>query len=265
MQALGLIETKGLIAAIESADAMLKAADVKLIERTIVGGGLVSIVVTGDVGAVKAAVEAGGAAIRKINSTLLVSQHVIPRPHEDLDNIIISASPLKNGDRSTAESAKNESAEKKEFEIIEQEPKEVSIEPEEIVVEMVEEHIPVAPDLVEETMIVIVEEETAEMPVKADDTVVQHSEDTVSLIEKTTSSSQSDFNEPHNKETVDKMVLKQGLEETIEILSKLKVVKLRNLAREYKDFGIAGRKVSKADKSLLLTEFRKYYHTNENS
>jgi len=88
MQALGLIETIGLIAAIESADAMLKAADVSLLEKTIVGGGLVTVAVTGDVAAVKAAVESGGVAVRIINDKLLVSQHVIPRPYEELDMLI---------------------------------------------------------------------------------------------------------------------------------------------------------------------------------
>jgi ethanolamine utilization protein EutM len=90
MQALGLIETRGLVAAVESADAMLKAADVTLIDRTYVGGGLVSIAVTGEVAAVQAAVEAGATAVGQINRTLLVSQHVIPRPHEEVDGIIFS-------------------------------------------------------------------------------------------------------------------------------------------------------------------------------
>lgn len=94
MQALGLIETRGLVAAVESADAMLKAAEVKLLEKTIVGGGLVSIMVTGDVGAVKAAVDAGVAAVEQLNQNALVSQHVIPRPHESLEEIIILETPL---------------------------------------------------------------------------------------------------------------------------------------------------------------------------
>ena len=94
MQALGLIETRGLVAAVESADAMLKAAEVKLLEKTIVGGGLVSITVAGDVGAVKAAIEAGAAAVDQLNKNALVSQHVIPRPHESLEEIIILEKPL---------------------------------------------------------------------------------------------------------------------------------------------------------------------------
>jgi microcompartment protein CcmL/EutN len=180
MQALGLIETKGLIAAIESADAMLKAADVRLLEKTIVGGGLVAVAVTGDVAAVKAAVDAGAAAVVRIGSTLLISQHVIPRPHEELGSMIGPGEDPKD--------------------------------PEELVTE--------DPEAEE-----IIETEEA----------------------------------LHHKEAVDKMMLECGLDETIAALGKLKVMELRNLARRYMDFGITGRAVSKADKRLLLTEFRKYY------
>ena len=88
MEALGMIETKGLLASIESADAMLKAAEVRLLERTFVGGGLVTITVTGDVAAVKASVDAGAAAVTRIGEELLVSQHVIPRPHTDVEKIL---------------------------------------------------------------------------------------------------------------------------------------------------------------------------------
>lgn len=96
MQALGFIETRGLIVAIESADIMLKAAEVTLIEKTNVGGGLVSITITGDVAAVKAAVEAGAAAVEQLKSDSLISQHVIPRPHEELDGLIGLNKSLKN-------------------------------------------------------------------------------------------------------------------------------------------------------------------------
>ena len=76
MQALGMIETKGLIGAIESADTMLKAAEVALLEKTHIGGGLVTVCVVGDVGAVKAAVDAGAAAAQRVGE--LISVHVIP-------------------------------------------------------------------------------------------------------------------------------------------------------------------------------------------
>ena len=85
-QALGLVETKGLVGAIEAADAMVKAANVRLIGKVLVGGGLVTVMVRGDVGAVKAAVDAGGAAAQRVGE--LVSVHVIPRPHEDVEGIL---------------------------------------------------------------------------------------------------------------------------------------------------------------------------------
>lgn len=86
LQALGMIETKGLVGAIEAADAMVKAANVTLVKYEKVGGGLVTVMVRGDVGAVKAATEAGAEAAQKIGE--LVSVHVIPRPHDDVEKII---------------------------------------------------------------------------------------------------------------------------------------------------------------------------------
>ncbi|WP_303649867.1 BMC domain-containing protein [Desulfobotulus pelophilus] len=88
MTALGLIETKGLLAAIEAADAMLKAADVRLLEKNLASGGLVTISVAGEVAAVKAAVDAGAAAVGRIRGGRVVSQHVIARPDKELGCII---------------------------------------------------------------------------------------------------------------------------------------------------------------------------------
>jgi ethanolamine utilization protein EutM len=84
--ALGMIETRGLVGAIEAADAMVKAANVTLIGRTQVGGGLVTVMVRGDVGAVKAATDAGAAAADRVGE--LVSVHVIPRPHGEVEMIL---------------------------------------------------------------------------------------------------------------------------------------------------------------------------------
>ena len=86
MQALGMIETKGLVASIEAADAMVKAANVTLIGKVHVGGGLVTVMVRGDVGAVKAAVDAGSAAASVVGE--VKSCHVIPRPHSDVEAIL---------------------------------------------------------------------------------------------------------------------------------------------------------------------------------
>jgi ethanolamine utilization protein EutM len=85
-QALGLVETMGLVAATEAADAMVKAANVHLVSRQQVGGGLITILVTGDVGAVQAAVDAGRAAAETIGK--VVSAHVIPRPHDEIPDIL---------------------------------------------------------------------------------------------------------------------------------------------------------------------------------
>lgn len=86
LEALGLIETKGLVGSIEAADAMVKAASVKLIGKEKVGGGYVTVMVRGDVGAVKAATDAGAAAAERVGE--LVSVHVIPRPHTELELIL---------------------------------------------------------------------------------------------------------------------------------------------------------------------------------
>lgn len=89
MIALGMIETKGLVGAIEAADAMVKAANVKLVGKEYIGGGYVTVMVRGDVGAVKAATDAGAAAAQRIGE--LVSVHVIPRPHNDMALILPEA------------------------------------------------------------------------------------------------------------------------------------------------------------------------------
>ncbi|MFH2116636.1 MAG: BMC domain-containing protein [Bacillota bacterium] len=86
IEALGLIETRGFVGAIEAADAMVKAANVRLIGKEKSGSGLVTVMVRGDVGAVKAATEAGAEAARRVGE--LVSVHVIPRPHADVEELL---------------------------------------------------------------------------------------------------------------------------------------------------------------------------------
>ncbi len=86
MNALGMIETRGLVGAIEAADAMVKAANVEIVGREQIGGGLVTVLVRGDVGAVKAATDAGAAAADRVGE--LKSVHVIPRPHEEVELLL---------------------------------------------------------------------------------------------------------------------------------------------------------------------------------
>ncbi len=85
--ALGMIETRGLIGAIEAADAMVKAANVTIVTKEYIGAGYVTVLARGDVGAIKAATDAGAAAARRVGE--LVSVHVIPRPHADVERVVL--------------------------------------------------------------------------------------------------------------------------------------------------------------------------------
>ena len=100
MIALGMVETRGLVAAIEASDAMVKAANVTLLAKRKIGGGYVTVMVRGDVGAVKAATDAGAAAAKRVGE--LVSVHVIPRPHEDVEAILPQKSKGSIGGRAAA-------------------------------------------------------------------------------------------------------------------------------------------------------------------
>jgi ethanolamine utilization protein EutM len=86
MRALGMIETKGLVACIEAADAMVKAANVTLLDRRAIGGGYMTVMVRGDVGAVRTAIESGAKAARRLGE--VVSVRILPSPHLDLENIL---------------------------------------------------------------------------------------------------------------------------------------------------------------------------------
>lgn len=88
--ALGMIETRGLVGAIEAADAMVKAAKVTLIGKEVIGGGYVTVMARGEVGAIKAAVDAGASAAKKVGE--LISVHVIPRPHSEVERILPTTS-----------------------------------------------------------------------------------------------------------------------------------------------------------------------------
>ena len=95
-EALGMVETKGLVSAIEAADAMVKAANVVLIGYEKIGSGLVTVMVRGDVGAVSAATDAGGVAARNVGE--VVSVHVIPRPHSDVERILPHINEMYGGE-----------------------------------------------------------------------------------------------------------------------------------------------------------------------
>ena len=265
MQALGLIETKGLLAAVEAADTMVKSADVSIIEKTYVGGGLVTISVTGDVGAVKASIEAGVAAVKKLDEVFLVSEHVIPRPHEELESIIgpntPPEDPSSNDDTENVEDAEDTEAVEKEEDTEKVENTKAVDSVEDI------EFVEVTKDIVDAKNV----ENTKKAETVKDVKSVDNTEhvDTKNNIKENQHGLDVDLDKLHklnlenlNKEDVDNLIRKNGIEKTILILAKLKVVKLRNLAREYKDFGIAGRTISKAGKNLLINKFKLYYEKN---
>jgi microcompartment protein CcmL/EutN len=100
LEALGMIETKGFVGAVEAADAMVKAANVLLVGREYIGAGYVTVFVRGDVGAVKAATDAGAAAARRVGE--LISVHVIPRPHSELDRVLEASGTINGSQQLTA-------------------------------------------------------------------------------------------------------------------------------------------------------------------
>jgi Carbon dioxide concentrating mechanism/carboxysome shell protein len=193
--ALGLIETKGLVASVEAADAMIKAANVELVGKVQVGGGLVTIMVRGDVGAVKAALDAGAIAAEKVGE--LISVHVIPRPHEEIESILPSSARSKMFHQ--------------------------------------EQHQPV----------------TAMTQKQMSNTTIIEQE----IKEK--------VQEPKALKAINKLVEEKGLEIAMRELDKWSVVELRRFARLFKDLSIAGRQISKANKTKLLDEIYKHYERGE--
>ena len=102
LEALGMVETKGFVGAVEAADAMVKAANVQLLGKEYIGAGYVTVFVRGDVGAVKAATDAGAAAARRVGE--LISVHVIPRPHQEVERVLPVGSQAEYDDRGQLQS-----------------------------------------------------------------------------------------------------------------------------------------------------------------
>ena len=232
MQSLGLIETKGMLAAIEAADAMLKAADVGILGKIKVGGGRMNVSVTGDVAAVKAAVDAGMAAVDRLGSGLLLSGHVIARPHEELETVIGGTPPMGPDDggawaeRTGPEATRDEK----------------QTEPASALTEEAAEGV--AEEASEEAA-----EETAEEAQSASPGQL---------------ASQAVFAAPPDRRTLDRLAAEAGGEAAVKALISLKAAELRTLAKEYPELELAGRDISKASKTLLLTAFQAHFnHTGQ--
>lgn len=214
--ALGMIETKGLVGSIEAADAMVKAANVTLIGKVHVGGAYVTVMVRGDVGAVKAATDAGAAAAQRVGE--LISVHVIPRPHHEVEYILPSLPLMDDDDDNGPDSPQNggESEPKKEL-TEETEETEENVEP-------VEE-----PEAVPE-------EEPA---VPAEDLSPAEEEPVETTVADETKSA--------NMSEIDIARELEGLA----------VKELRKLARKTEGIAIVGREISAANKKLLISEITK--------
>ncbi len=223
MQAIGMIETKGLLAAIESADSMTKSANVQILEKVYVGGGLVTIIVNGDVGAVRAAVDAGVAAVKTLGEEFLISEHIIPRPHEDLKAIM-------------------EFGQKKEEikeNITDVEVKEQILE-KEIVVEKIEETES--------------EDEIFSDSLEADSQVenleiVEEEKIEIAIEEK-----------KFTRKDIEEYLRENKKEEIISELNILKISELRKLLKEYQELNLSNRTISKLNKENLINRILEFYN-----
>ncbi len=232
--ALGLVETKGLVGSIEAADAMLKAANVKLIGKEIVTGGMVAIKIVGDVAAVKSSVDAGAAAAQRVGQ--LVSIHVIPRPDDQLESILYSDSkssrPRRKRKKKEVQSEKTEDL----FSVIE--------EPEAIEKTETEE------TLTAEDKIKPVEKNEEETdPEKEDNPTEVISEESAEIIQDEEESSTEDETETEISES--------PLIPPLDELEGMNVHQLRHLARQFSDFPIKGREISRANRQALIDLFEK--------
>lgn len=243
--ALGLIETKGLIGAIEAADAMVKAANVKLVSKEKITAALVTVKVVGEVAAVKSAVDAGAAAAQRVSQ--LISAHVIPRPDDQLEDIIYStelkSKELGQASLPSVEKEKPQSKvdskeeNKKETEILSEDKKET---------QSWSDSLP------------RVEKESK--PRKEKPTIApKESTTTASRLEELRKEAMNEIGEVESSLPIEDTIftLAPGQVPSKEELSKLNVHKLRHLARSFENFPIKGREISRANRDELIDYFDK--------
>ena len=237
MQAIGMIETKGLLASIEAADAMVKSANVNILEKVYIGGGYVSITITGDIGAVKSAVDAGVSAVNRLNEKSLVSHHVIARPHYDLESIIETTPAIDRKEKDSKQVIPEEIA------------SEDSYDKGKLPIEEIDK---IDKNLEEKSLVNMVE--------KAVNEVLQNEIIEDLEIESLDNEDNGEELEADlNKEEIDKMVDEKGLEEAIGLLNNLKISKIRKLVREYKELELTNKTISKMDKKTLISKLKENY------
>lgn len=226
MQALGMIETKGLIGSIEAADAMVKAANVTLIGKVHVGGALVTVMVRGDVGAVKAATDAGAAAAQRVGE--LVSVHVIPRPHMEVESILPHPPTEPEDGPESPEDAPEDGGEAEEPETPVEEA-EAPAEETEAPAEEPAEALPAAPA------------EAAAEP------------------EEAPAAQSVPEEEGMTRAKLEALVAQNGLEEAMSEITFLRLAELRDLAKEYEAAELTDRNLKRIAKGELLDAFRAFY------
>ncbi len=248
--ALGLIETKGLIGSIEAADAMVKAAKVKLISKEIVTGALVLIKVEGEVGAVKSAVDAGAAAAQRVGQ--LVSTHIIPRPDDQIDEII-----YQSGKNKTTQEVK---VQKKSSKIKVDEGKgffDAQEEDDNALAKEEKAEVKSPPPAKDNTAAVkgsppetnkAVEEKLAEKEIKQENKKAPE-------IKKEEKPAKAEVKKAEDK-IDDNPITGHAYIPSEAYLSNLNVHELRKLARGFEDFPIKGRDISKANRKVLLNYFK---------
>lgn len=218
MQALGMIETRGLIGSIEAADAMVKAANVTLIGKEHIGGALVTVMVRGDVGAVKAATDAGAAAAQRVGE--LISVHVIPRPHMEVESILPHCPEGPDGDDDGPQEPEPEGAEEA---VTEPQEPEKRTEPEQAPVEEME-----APA-----------EQAENAAPEAEETAVADN--------------------PMTRQKLEAIFQSEGIEQAMSEITFLRLAELRELAKEYPEHTLTDRNLRRIAKGELLEAFRAFY------
>ena len=218
MQALGMIETRGLIGSIEAADAMVKAANVTLIGKEHIGGALVTVMVRGDVGAVKAATDAGAAAAQRVGE--LISVHVIPRPHMEVESILPHCPEGPDGDDDGPQEPEPEGAEEA---VTEPQEPEKRTEPE-------------------------------QAPVEETEAPAEQAENAAPEAEKTAVA-----DNPMTRQKLEAIFQSEGIEQAMSEISFLRLAELRELAKEYPEHTLTDRNLRRIAKGELLEAFRAFY------
>ena len=244
MKSLGMIETRGLLAAIESADVMLKAAEVTLVNRTLVGGGLVTIIVTGDVGAVKASVEAGISAVERISRESLVSSHVIPRPHGEIEGIFL-INQVFSGKPGISEASGKETAAN-------------AISEPEFTYERPEPNETEKTEAPENTVTVGRKADEAEEQSDVSESIPAENKDADNGKAIYNAATVINYAQQY-RDHLDELISRCGVENIMEALGTQTVIKLRSIARDYKsELGMKSREVSDAGRERLLSTFKTY-------